>query len=87
MLFKLIARKGYEDIQATAKEVARSGLDWTLVRIPNLKDGPATSGVAVGWYGKTSLGTRLSRGNLASFLLDQVTDSQFVQAAPAIANA
>lgn len=87
LLFKLIARKGYEDIQATAEEVARSGLDWTLVRIPNLKDGPATGGVAVGWYGKTSLGTRLSRGNLARFLLDQVTASQFVQAAPAIANA
>jgi len=41
----------------------------------------------VGWYGKTRLGTKLSRGNLARFLIDQVTDRQFVRAAPAIANA
>jgi len=87
LLFKVIARQGYEDIEATGELVAHSDLDWTLVRIPNLKDGPATGDVAVGWYGKTRLGTKLSRGNLARFLIDQVTDRQFVRAAPAIANA
>ncbi|MBO9644138.1 MAG: SDR family oxidoreductase [Pseudacidovorax sp.] len=86
LLFKLIARKGYEDIQATGELIANSDLDWTLVRIPNLKDGPAQGGVDVGWYGKTRLGMKLSRGNLAKFLVDQVTDRQFVRAAPGIAN-
>ena len=86
LLFKVIARKGYEDIKATAELVAGSDLDWTLVRIPNLKDGPADGGVDVGWYGQTKLGTKLSRGNLAKFLIDQVTDRQFVRAAPGIAN-
>lgn len=86
LLFKLIARKGYEDIQATGELIAGSDLDWTLVRIPNLKDGPASGGVDVGWYGKTRLGMKLSRGNLAKFLVGQVSDRQFVRAAPAIAN-
>lgn len=86
LLFKVIARNGYEDIKATGELVANSNLDWTLVRIPNLKDGPADGSVDVGWYGKTKLGMRLSRGNLAKFLVDQVTDRKFVRAAPGIAD-
>ena len=86
LLFKVIARKGYEDIKATGELIANSDLDWTLVRIPNLKDGPADGRVDVGWYGKTKLGTKLSRGNLAKFLVDQVTDKKLVRAAPGIAN-
>lgn len=87
LLFKVIVRKGYEDIKATGELIANSDLDWTLVRIPNLKDGPADGSVDVGWYGKTKLSTKLSRGNLAKFLVDQVTDKTFVRAAPGIANA
>lgn len=66
--------------------IANSDLDWTLVRIPNLKDGHARGDVNVGWYGKTKLSMKLSRGNLAKFLVDQVTDKAFVRAAPGIAN-
>ncbi len=85
LLFKVIARKGYEDIKATGELIANSDLDWTLVRAPNLKDGPADGGVNVGWYGTTKLSAKLSRGNLAKFLVDQVTDKQFIRAAPGIA--
>lgn len=86
LLFKVIARNGYEDIKATGELVANSDLDWTLVRIPNLKDGPADGDVDVGWYGKAKLGMKLSRGNLAKFLVEQVTDNRFVRAAPGIAD-
>ncbi|WP_023639511.1 SDR family NAD(P)-dependent oxidoreductase [Dickeya zeae] len=61
-------------------------LDWTLVRIPNLKDGPANGQVDVGWYGRTRLSMKLSRGNLAKFLVDPVASKTFVRAAPGIAN-
>jgi len=86
LLFKVIARKGYEDIKATGELIANSDLDWTLVRIPNLKDGPANGNVNVGWYGKTKLSMKLSRANLAKFLINQVKDKAFVRAAPAIAD-
>jgi putative NADH-flavin reductase len=86
LFFKLAVRKAYEDIIATGSLIARTDLDWTLVRIPNLKDGPAVGKVDVGWYGKTKLGTKLSRGNLAKFLVDQVADKTFLRAAPGIAN-
>lgn len=49
-----------------------------------LKDGPATGKVDIGWFGKTKLGMKLSRGNLAKFLVDQIMAKEFVRAAPGI---
>lgn len=86
MLFRLIVRNAYDDIRATAEQVRRSSRDWTLVRIPNLWDGPATGRIAIGWYGRTKLGMKLSRGNLARFLVDQVTATDYLRAAPGIAD-
>jgi hypothetical protein len=86
MLFKLIVGKAVDDIKATGELVSKSGLDWTLVRIPNLKDGPSNGNINVGWYGKKKLSMTLSRGNLARFLVEQVSNREFVHAAPAIAN-
>jgi len=85
-IFKLTVRSAYDDIRATAELVSRSRLDWTLVRIPFLKDGPATGRIAVGWYGRAKLGLKLSRGNLATFLVDQVTSQDHIHAAPGIAD-
>ncbi|SFT65791.1 Putative NADH-flavin reductase [Kosakonia arachidis] len=86
LLFRVIVPRAYEDIKATGELIASSGLDWTLVRIPNLKDDPANGNIDVGWYGRSKLSMKLSRGNLAKFLVDQVTDKTFVRAAPGIAN-
>lgn len=86
LMFKVIARKGYEDITATGELIASSGLDWTLVRIPYLNNGPANGAIDVGWYGRSKLSMKLSRGDLAKFLVDQVADKTFVRAAPGIAN-
>lgn len=86
LLFQIIARKGFEDIRATAELIAKSDLEWTLVRIPNLQDGPAAGAIETGWYGKARLGMKLSRGNLAKFLVEQVSDTQFIRAAPGIAD-
>ena len=54
MVFKLIVHNAYDDIKATAELVSNSRLDWTLVRIPNLKDGPVKGQVDVGWYARRS---------------------------------
>lgn len=86
LLFKVIVRKACEDIRATGELIANSGLDWTLVRIPCLDDGPATGRIDVGWYGRARLGMKLSGVDLARFFVDQVTDRTFVRAAPGIAN-
>ena len=86
LFFKVVVRKAYDDIRATGELIANSDLDWTIVRIPFLKDGPARGKIAVGWYGRTKLGSKLSRGNLARFLVGQIADKRFVRAAPGIAD-
>lgn len=85
-LIKLMVFRAYDDIRSTGELIRNSGLDWTLVRIPNLKSDPSNGQIKTGLYGKTKLSLSLSRGNLAKFLVDQVTDRKFVRAAPAIAN-
>ncbi|MDX8469859.1 NAD(P)H-binding protein [Mesorhizobium sp. VK25A] len=84
-LFKVIARSSYDDIKTTGELVADSDLDWTLVRSAFLKDGPADGGLAVGSYGRTKLGMKLSKGHLAKFLFDQVSSREFVRATSGIA--
>lgn len=86
LFFKMFVRKAYDDIRATSELIANSDLDWTLVRIPFLKDGPPTGKIDVGWYGRTKVGSKLSRGNLAEFLVQQINKKKFVRAAPGIAN-
>ncbi len=85
-LIKLIAFNGYDDVKATGELVRTSNADWTLVRIPYLKDGPSNGRVKVGWYGQTKLRWSLFRGNLAKFLVDQASNPEFIRLAPAIAN-
>ena len=81
-MFKVIARKAYDDIRSTGELIASSELDWTLVRIPFLKDDPANGQVDVGAYGRAKLGMKLSRGNLAKFLVASSGRSRFVKANP-----
>lgn len=77
--------RAYRDIVATAQAVRDSGLDWTLVRVGLLTDGPATAHVAAGHLGH-GVGARLTRRNFASFMLDQRTARRWSRQAPAISN-
>jgi putative NADH-flavin reductase len=63
-----------------------SGLDWTLVRPPRLVDAPATS--AVEHHASTSpRRTKITRADVASFLVDEVEQPRYVAQAPLVANA
>ena len=85
-LFSLLARNSYNDVRAAAKAIRGSGLDWTMVRVPSLYDGPPTTQLRVGYYGKAPLTMKLSRGNLARFLFHQLNDSAWVHASPGISD-
>ena len=52
ILLKLVSRYVYEDMMKTIELVRKSDLDWTVVRVPMLTDGPAQAKVKVGWVGK-----------------------------------
>ncbi len=84
-LIRLMARSAYEDIVNTAQVVRASDCDWTIVRVSALSDAPKTGRVKVGYVGK-AIGMRLSRADLAEFMLKQVQDTRYLRQAPAISN-
>ncbi|MEM1220264.1 MAG: NAD(P)H-binding protein [Bacteroidota bacterium] len=58
---------------------------WTVVRGPRLTDGPYTGQYQVGWVG-TVQGTKLSRADLADYLLKQVNHIDFPSELPFLAS-
>ncbi len=60
-----------------------SGLEWTIVRAPLLTEGPRTGSYRVGHMGE-GLGARVSRADVAEFLLQQTADAAYVGRAPLV---
>ncbi len=62
-----------------------SALDWTLVRPPALTNGPRTQQYHTGTGLRMKVTSRISRADVADFMLRQVANATFVRQAPAIA--
>ena len=84
-LLKIVSRYVYEDMLQTAAKVRASDLDWTIVRVPMITDGPQTGKIQAGYVGK-GMGARISRADMADFILKQVNDNTYLHKAPAISN-
>lgn len=85
VLLKATAKNVYEDMLNTVTLVRESGLDWTVVRVPMLTDDPATGQLKVGVVGK-GMGPRISRADMADFMLKQAASREYIGKAPAISN-
>ena len=84
-LIRLMLHPAYEDIVQTAHIVRASDCDWTIVRVSMLTDKPKTGRFKVGYVNK-EMGMRISRADLAEFMLGQVLETNYYQQAPAISN-
>jgi putative NADH-flavin reductase len=73
------------DHEARERLIVASDLDWTIVRPCTLTNGPLTkryrSGVDIV---AASLMPRLSRADVACFMLEQLTDSRYVRGKPRV---
>jgi nucleoside-diphosphate-sugar epimerase len=85
VLLKLVSRNVYEDMKRVVEIVRGSDRDWTVVRVPMLTNDPPKGRVKVAWVGK-GIGTRLSRVDMADFIVRQVNDQTYLRQAPAISN-
>jgi len=85
ILVKVFSRHVYDDMLQVAAEVRAADLDWTIVRVPMLTDGPRTGKLRVGYVGK-GIGPRISRADMADFMVHQVADQTHLRKAPAISN-
>lgn len=84
-VLKMVARHVLEDMTRTVHAVRESDLDWTVVRVPMLTDGPPTGEVRVGRVG-VNTGARITRADMARFMLDQVRDDSHIHESPVISN-
>jgi putative NADH-flavin reductase len=78
--------RAYRELLAMSEIVTNSDLDWTIARFLQPTDGPATGKIRVGFMGRDKIGFPITRADIATFLLDQLDDTRFVRAAPAISN-
>ena len=72
------------DKNAMEAEVKASGVEWVLVRPPMLSDGEPTGSIKV--ISETDVAHKITRGDLAQFLVDQVTADTYLGRAIVIAN-
>jgi nucleoside-diphosphate-sugar epimerase len=86
VLARLLYPNALTELHGMTQAVTESGLNWTLARITNPTDKPATGRVRAGFLGRDDVGSSMTRADIARFLLDQVTDDTYRQAAPAITN-
>lgn len=78
---RVIQKPTYDALRGLGDLVRASGLQWTIVRLPFLSDGPETETVNAGPLGKRDT-LRLSRANAARFFLAQAGDDNRLHQAP-----
>ncbi len=83
-VLRVVSGNVVADMEQVVHKLKTSPLDWTIVRVPMLTDQPAQGQFKIGYVGDIS--PRISRADMAAFMLKQVKDSQFVRALPAISN-
>ena len=83
LLLKLLQPAVLEDAERHAEVIKASDLDWVIMRAPRLTDGPKTGEYRVGYVGKNS-GTKISRADVADFMLRQLIDDEYLRQQPMI---
>ncbi|HUK78019.1 MAG TPA: SDR family oxidoreductase [Thermoleophilia bacterium] len=73
----------YADHLGQATVVQAADLDWTIVRAPLLTNGPHTGHYHVGSLGG-GMGGRISRADVADFMLKQAADATHVRQVPLV---
>lgn len=75
----LLLRVPLADHNANEQRIMKSRLEWTFVRPGSLTDGPLTGNLKHGSGKNVMKGNpKISRANLASFMLDQIIDPAYI---------
>lgn len=84
-IMKIMVPKVLNDAIEHHKILKESGLKWTIVRGPRLTNDAKINTYKVGWVGVNS-GTKISRGDLADFIVTQIEDETFNYQMPFVSN-
>ena len=85
IMFGLLLRRAFADHVAQEHAIIESGLEWTIVRPGAYTDGDHT-GVYRHGFSATATGLKLkiSRADVADFMLNQLTDDSYIRMMPGI---
>jgi hypothetical protein len=78
--------RAYRELLAMSQIVTDSDWEWTIARFTRPTNGPPKATVRAGFLGRDKVGATITRADIATFLLDQLADTRFIRAAPAISN-
>ncbi|MGX1675573.1 NAD(P)-dependent oxidoreductase [Streptomyces sp. NPDC055400] len=74
------------ELKGMTEAVTFSDLDYSIARITNPTDKPATGRIQSGFLGHDKVGSTMTRADIAAFLVSQLTDTRYQRAMPAISN-
>lgn len=80
-IMKVAVPKVLNDAIKHHEVLAKSDLKWTIVRAPRLTNDPRLGTYRVGWVG-VNASTKISRADLADFILAQLEDTRFYHQMP-----
>jgi len=83
VVMNLTMKRIFQAKEAQERLIRDSGLDWTIVRPGGLTDGPRTGSYRSG-TGKDIKATRISRADVAEFVLAQLDDPAYLHRTPAV---
>jgi putative NADH-flavin reductase len=83
-LFPLFTKRVYEDKDRQEELIRRSDREWILVRPGLLTNGPATGKFRVLTHLRGATIGRISRADVAAFMLAQLVSSRYVRQAPVV---
>lgn len=85
VMFGLLLRGAFADHQQQEAHVRRSDLDWTIVRPAAFTDGGRTGEYRHGFPpSKQGLELKISRADVADFMLNQLTDEHYLRQTPGL---
>lgn len=84
-LIKLFLRDVFKDRENQLAVLESGKLDWVAVRVPRLTDEPARGSVRA-FFGNPSPSMKVTRADLADFMLKQLTDDRWLRQAPILSN-
>ena len=83
----MLLQPAFADHQAQEAYIRDSALDWVIVRPAAFTDGPATNAYRRGFPAtEKNLSFKISRADVAGFMLGQVADDTYLRQTPGLSN-
>ena len=86
VMARLMFPNALTELVGMTEAVTSSDLDWTIGRITSPNDKAPKGTIRAGFLGRDKVGSAMTRADIATFLVRQLTDDTYIRAMPAISN-